>query len=115
MIDAFIQRWKNSGGHERANYALFLTELCDLLKVDRPDPAMPENESNAYVFERSVKRANADGTSTTKYIDFYRAGCFILETKQGVVADPGIELNRIVHEKRDADHAVSSEKLNLFN
>jgi len=29
--DAFIARWQGQeGGQERANYALFLTELCDL-------------------------------------------------------------------------------------
>jgi hypothetical protein len=29
-IDEFIRRWEASGAAERANYALFLTELCDL-------------------------------------------------------------------------------------
>jgi hypothetical protein len=29
----FVKRWSTSGGSERANYALFLTELCDLLGV----------------------------------------------------------------------------------
>ena len=33
--DAFIARWQsNEGGAERANYALFLTELCTLIGVD---------------------------------------------------------------------------------
>jgi len=46
-VDAFLARWQPSGGHERANYQLFLTELCDLLDVPRPDPARPENAENA--------------------------------------------------------------------
>ncbi|QDV77057.1 hypothetical protein [Botrimarina mediterranea] len=29
----FVQRWSTSGGSERANYALFLTELCDVLDI----------------------------------------------------------------------------------
>jgi putative heme-binding domain-containing protein len=34
-IDDFIDRWKSSGASERANYGLFLTQLCDLLGVLR--------------------------------------------------------------------------------
>jgi hypothetical protein len=32
---AFIARWQKSGAAERANYQLFLSELCDLLGVPR--------------------------------------------------------------------------------
>jgi hypothetical protein len=38
QIDTFIRRWENSGAAERANYALFLSELCILLDLPRPDP-----------------------------------------------------------------------------
>jgi hypothetical protein len=37
-IQRFIQRWGKSAGAERANYQLFLAELCDALAVPRPDP-----------------------------------------------------------------------------
>jgi len=80
----FIDRWEPSGGAERSNYQSFLIDLCDLLEVPRPDPAVDHNHENAYVFERSITFPNGDGTSTTKYIDLYKRGCFILETKQGV-------------------------------
>jgi len=33
----FIRRWRSSGP-ERANFQSFLTELCDLIGVPRPDP-----------------------------------------------------------------------------
>ncbi|WP_167855496.1 hypothetical protein [Hymenobacter fodinae] len=33
----FEARWKPVGGAERANYGLFLQDLCDLLGVPRPD------------------------------------------------------------------------------
>ncbi len=36
-VDAFIARWQNTGGKERANYQLFLTELCQLLGLPGPD------------------------------------------------------------------------------
>jgi len=36
-VEAFIERWSHlDGGAERANYALFLTELCDVIDVPRP-------------------------------------------------------------------------------
>jgi hypothetical protein len=35
--EAFIARWQGQeGGQERANYALFLSELCDAIGVSRP-------------------------------------------------------------------------------
>ncbi|MAS93964.1 MAG: SAM-dependent methyltransferase [Verrucomicrobiales bacterium] len=85
-IESFIRRWEESGGHERANYQLFLSELCAILEVPPPDPAQPENEKNAYVFERSVTRVKPDGTATTNYLDLYKSGHFVLETKQGATA-----------------------------
>ena len=38
-VDGFIARWSASAAAERANKDLFLTELCDVLGVDRPDDA----------------------------------------------------------------------------
>lgn len=83
-VDSFIARWQPSGGGERSNYQLFLTELCDLLEVERPDPASSENDQNAYVFERSVAMDNRDGTTSTGFIDLYKRAAFVCETKQGV-------------------------------
>ncbi|TWT86632.1 hypothetical protein Mal64_34610 [Pseudobythopirellula maris] len=80
----FIARWRPSGGAERANYQLFLTELCDLLGVDHPEPAGPDGAENAYVFEKAIRFDNYDGTHSTKFADLYRRGCFVCETKQGV-------------------------------
>ena len=34
----FDTRWTGSGGAERANYGLFLHELCALIGVAPPDP-----------------------------------------------------------------------------
>jgi hypothetical protein len=80
----FITRWKNSGAAERANYQLFLSELCDVLGVPRPDPTTPDDAENAYVFERSVTFHHPDGSTSTGRIDLYKRGCFVLEAKQGV-------------------------------
>jgi hypothetical protein len=82
-VEAFIHRWQGQeGGQERANYALFLTELCDLLGLAHPDPASAAHEDNAYVFERVVKETARDGTASLKRIDLYKRDCFLLEAKQ---------------------------------
>jgi hypothetical protein len=48
-VEAFIARWSPSSGAERANYQLFLAELCDLLGVPRPDPSVADDAANTYV------------------------------------------------------------------
>ena len=61
-IEAFITRWTaREGGAERANYQMFLSELCDVLGVPRPDPAGSEREHNDYVFERAVRPRESEG------------------------------------------------------
>ncbi|MCA1778954.1 MAG: BREX-1 system adenine-specific DNA-methyltransferase PglX, partial [Xanthomonadaceae bacterium] len=81
-VEAFIDRWRDTGGKERANYQLFLTELCQLLALPGPEPAGPDPKENAYVFERRVDIHHADGTVNRGYIDLYRRGHFVLEAKQ---------------------------------
>ncbi|MEP2775458.1 MAG: DNA methyltransferase [Luteolibacter sp.] len=83
-IDTFIERWENSGGHERGAGHQFLLEFCDLLGLDKPTPPHADNERNSYTFERRVERKRPDGSTTANWIDLYKSGCFVLETKQGV-------------------------------
>lgn len=81
--EAFIARWTaREGGAERANYQMFLSELTDLIRVPRPDPAGAEHEYNDYVFERAVRRRNCDDVVSLRRIDLYKRGSFILEAKQ---------------------------------
>ena len=51
-VDSFIDRWKGTTGTEKANYQLFLSELCTLLELPTPDPASKDNSENGYTFER---------------------------------------------------------------
>lgn len=81
-IEAFIARWGPSGGGERSNYQLFLTELCALLDVGGPDPVVEIENRNAYVFERRIPARRIDGPTTSNFIDLYKRGCFVLEAKQ---------------------------------
>jgi hypothetical protein len=56
-IDAFFNRWSHlEGGAERANDAMFLSELCDVIGGPRPDPAGAMSERNDYVFQRLARR-----------------------------------------------------------
>ena len=72
-IDAFIDRWSAArGGAERANYQMFLTELCEALDLPRPDPASDQTALNDYVFERGVKRRESEGSASTLRIDLYK-------------------------------------------
>jgi hypothetical protein len=88
QIADFISRWKGTDGSERANYQLFLTELCAVLELSLPDPANKDTEENSYVFERRVTIKQPDGTQNNGYIDLYKRNCFVLEAKQsGKVLD----------------------------
>jgi len=81
-IETFIARWQgHEGGQERANYALFLTELCDVLGLPHPDVANASHEFNDYVFERAVRRHRDEGESIGR-IDLYKRNSFVLEAKQ---------------------------------
>jgi hypothetical protein len=81
--ETFIRRWTaREGGAERANYQMFLSELCDILGVQRPDPAGAERGQNDYVFERAVQPRDSDTNVAPKRIDLYRKNAFILEAKQ---------------------------------
>jgi hypothetical protein len=82
-VDQFIARWKDTGGSEHANYQLFVIELTELLSVDRPYPATDNDTNDHYRFERPVTFTHTQKRSTG-FIDVYRSGHFVLETKQGV-------------------------------
>jgi len=81
-IATFITRWQHASGSERANYQLFITELCELLGVPKPDPAREDTRDNAYVFERRIQFAHGDGSASHGFIDCYRRGMFVLEAKK---------------------------------
>jgi hypothetical protein len=90
LVSDFIARWAKSGGAERANYGIFLSELTDALGVEKPLPVTDTNEHDHYRLERPVASA-VIGETSKKFIDLYRRGSFILETKQGTLgktADP---------------------------
>jgi hypothetical protein len=86
-LQAFVDRWKASSGAERSNSQLFLLELCEVLGVERPEPATTNPERDVFVFEKDAVLTHEGGRISTGKIDLYKAGCFLLESKQGSEAD----------------------------
>ena len=85
--EAFIAKWSQSSGSEKANHQSFVIELCELLGVVRPDPVIKDGD-NAYVFEKAVVVHDDAGSTSTGWIDCYRRGCFVLEAKQATASGP---------------------------
>lgn len=79
-VAAFIARWDGTERAERANYISFLDDLCAVLGVAKPAPAI--GPLGDYRYERNVTHRAEDGTTTTRRIDLYKRGCFVLEAKQ---------------------------------
>lgn len=83
QVEHFLKRWQSQdGGQERANYAMFLTELAELIGALRPNVASHAAENNDYVFERDVTEISRHGTPIHRRIDLYKRDCFVLEAKQ---------------------------------
>ena len=97
-IDSFISKWAVSGAAERANAQLFIADLCTLLGVEPPRPKTPDEPANAYVFEKTVPGMNGN----SNFIDCYKRGCFVLESKQGADADTAAEPVSLAEEQRIA-------------
>ncbi|WP_296753272.1 DNA methyltransferase [Thiobacillus sp.] len=77
----FIAKWNGADGSERANYPLFFNDLCDLLGVGKPQPALADDWHNAYVNERYIDARDGASAGTARYIDTYHRGRFICEAK----------------------------------
>ncbi|MCE2917858.1 MAG: class I SAM-dependent DNA methyltransferase, partial [Rubrivivax sp.] len=78
----FVRRWSAATGSELANAQTFTIELCELLGVPKPEPAVEDPDANAYVFERAVTFRHGDGSTSAGRIDCYRRGVFVLESKK---------------------------------
>jgi len=91
--DAFIERYQDTEAFERGAAQMFLSDLCDMLDVPRPDPPRAETRKNQYVFERRVDYP--EQSDRHGYIDLYKRGCFVLEAKQGSDAPTETEGERL--------------------
>ena len=97
-VDAFIEKWKASGGAEISNFQPFLRELCELLGVEKPDPTSEIEAENTYTFEPIVRYAEEEEGEHGK-VDCYRKGCFVMEAKQGSDAPELTEREELTGER----------------
>lgn len=81
-VEAFINKWQDSEGNERANYQTFFGDLCVALGVESPPPkgSVP---GDPYCFDKDIKFFSSDKAESTRFADFYKEGCFLIEAKQG--------------------------------
>jgi len=79
-VAAFIAYWSKAEASERANSQSFLLGLAKLLEV--PEPT--HSHSEGYSFEFPVKIPTGPAAFTDGFIDLYKKGCFVLESKQFV-------------------------------
>ncbi len=76
QVAQFIDQWSKAPASERSASQSFLNELCDLIGAPRP------TATSDYQFELPVPYTPPAGKKTTKYIDLYKRGCFVLEAKK---------------------------------
>ena len=93
-VQEFVERWKDSGGSERANFQRFAVELTQLLGVEEPTLATSDDQNDDYRFERPVDFGPTSMRSHG-FIDLYRKGCFILWAKQGAAGKAGSGTNQL--------------------
>jgi hypothetical protein len=80
-IQAFLAKWQDSQGNERANYQTFFDDLCGALEVERPIPKGTV-QGDPYCFDKEIKVFHKEGIKTN-FVDFHREGHFLIEAKQG--------------------------------
>jgi hypothetical protein len=80
-VQAFIDKWQDSEGNERANYQTFFGDLCMALGVESPPPK-GRVAGDPYCFDKDIK-FYSDKSESTRFADFYKEGCFLIEAKQG--------------------------------
>jgi hypothetical protein len=77
------ERWSGAQSRERANYQLYIGDLCEALGVERPRPA-----GSGYEFEFPVKVIERNGAESSNFVDLFKRDHFVLEAKDGEAGRP---------------------------
>lgn len=116
-IKAFADRWRRTQGAERANYVLFLTELCTLVGLPQPLPQSHGASDRDYCFEFAVRQSGLLAPASLLRIDLYRRDCFVLEAKQSLLKDrgtPGVEIPISKRGRRGSGGGWDAQGLNAL-
>jgi hypothetical protein len=103
-ITAFLTRWQDSQGNERANAQSFFQDLCEALGVDKPPPK-GSISGDPYCFEKDVKIYHPSGKVTSGFIDFYKEDHFLIEAKQGGTSQKGTAKRGTATYRREMEKA----------
>ncbi len=79
ILDALrklVERWTGVKARERANYQLYLGELCAALDVEGPRPA-----GSGYEYEYPIKVVDREGKEGSNFVDLFKRDHFVLEAK----------------------------------
>jgi hypothetical protein len=79
ILDALrklVERWTGAKSRERANYQLYLGELCAALAVEGPRPA-----GSGYEYEFPIKVVDRAGKDGSNFVDLFKREHFLLEAK----------------------------------
>jgi hypothetical protein len=68
-IDTFLARWRTAGGSERANYQLFIADLCALLASTNLSPPVKTRGTTPTSSKRRIVFHHGDGSTSNGIID----------------------------------------------
>ncbi len=81
-VKDLIEKWSGTaGGAETSNFQSFVTDLTEVLGIERPGVA-EKGKLGAYEYEASVPGGSFRSTKGTGSVDLYKRGHFIMEAKQ---------------------------------
>lgn len=93
VIDELIDKWRGTaGGAETSNFQSFITDICEVLELDRPGVA-EKGRLGSYEYEASIPGGSFRSTKGTGAIDLYKRGHFIMEAKQSYLKPEQVPLD----------------------
>lgn len=92
-IDDLISKWQGTaGGAETSNFQSFVTDICELLDLDRPGVA-EKGKLGSYEYEATVPGGSFRTLKGTGSIDLYKRGHFVMEAKQSYLKPDQVPLD----------------------
>ncbi|MBO6768851.1 MAG: class I SAM-dependent DNA methyltransferase [Erythrobacter sp.] len=92
-VEELIAKWQGTaGGAETSNFQPFITDLCEVLGIERPGVAQ-KGQLGSYEYEASVPGGSFRSIKGSGAIDLYKRGHFIMEAKQSYLKPEQVPLD----------------------